>query len=93
MFSAYFEMVIVVLICFPVMKGLDLLALLCVMFSCVFVTFPYGVALNYIDSQSLSSSLLYRHASKEQNILNKSENTTPELFATYIQNYANQECN
>ena len=26
-------------------------------------------------------------------ILNKSENATPELFATYIQNYANQECN
>ena len=27
-----------------------------------------------------------------QNILNKSENATPELFAIYIQNYANQEC-
>ena len=27
------------------------------------------------------------------NILNKSENATPELFAIYIQNYANQECN
>ena len=26
------------------------------------------------------------------NILNKSENATPELFAIYIQNYANQEC-
>ena len=26
-------------------------------------------------------------------ILNKSENATPELFATYIQNYANQKCN
>ena len=26
------------------------------------------------------------------NILNKSENSTPELFAIYIQNYANQEC-
>ena len=26
-------------------------------------------------------------------ILNKNENATPELFATYIQNYANQECN
>ena len=26
-------------------------------------------------------------------ILNKSENATPELFAIYIQNYANQECN
>ena len=25
-------------------------------------------------------------------ILNKSENATPELFAIYIQNYANQEC-
>ena len=28
-----------------------------------------------------------------ENILNKSENATPELFAIYIQNYANQECN
>ena len=27
------------------------------------------------------------------NILNKSENATPELIAIYIQNYANQECN
>ena len=27
------------------------------------------------------------------NILNKSENATPELFVIYIQNYANQECN
>ena len=26
-------------------------------------------------------------------ILNKSENATPELFAIYIQNYANQEYN
>ena len=26
-------------------------------------------------------------------ILNKSENATPELFAIYIQTYANQECN
>ena len=26
------------------------------------------------------------------NLLNKSENTTPELFAIYIQSYANQEC-
>ena len=26
-------------------------------------------------------------------ILNKSENATPKLFAIYIQNYANQECN
>ena len=26
------------------------------------------------------------------NILNKSENATPELSAIYIQNYANQEC-
>ena len=25
-------------------------------------------------------------------ILNKIENATPELFAKYIQNYANQEC-
>ena len=25
-------------------------------------------------------------------ILNKSENATPELFAIYIQNYANREC-
>ena len=25
-------------------------------------------------------------------ILNKSENATPELFAIYLQNYANQEC-
>ena len=29
----------------------------------------------------------------KSDILNKSENATPELFATYIQNYANQECN
>ena len=29
----------------------------------------------------------------EAHILNKSENATPELFAIYIQNYANQECN
>ena len=28
-----------------------------------------------------------------QNILNKSENATPDLCAIYIQNYANQECN
>ena len=28
-----------------------------------------------------------------QTILNKSENATPELFAIYIQNYANQEYN
>ena len=27
------------------------------------------------------------------NILNKSENATPELFAIYIQNFANQKCN
>ena len=27
------------------------------------------------------------------NILNKSENATPKLFAIYIQNNANQECN
>ena len=27
------------------------------------------------------------------NILNKSETATHELFAIYIQNYANQECN
>ena len=27
------------------------------------------------------------------NILNKSENATPELFAIFIQNYASQECN
>ena len=26
-------------------------------------------------------------------ILSKSENATPELFAIYIQNNANQECN
>ena len=26
-------------------------------------------------------------------ILNKSENATPKLFAIYIQNYANQDCN
>ena len=26
-------------------------------------------------------------------ILNRSENATHELFATYIQTYANQECN
>ena len=30
---------------------------------------------------------------KINDILNKSENATPELFPTYIQNYANQECN
>ena len=28
-----------------------------------------------------------------KNILNKSENATLELFAIYIQKYANQECN
>ena len=28
---------------------------------------------------------------KHSYILNKSENTTPELFAIYIQNYANQD--
>ena len=31
--------------------------------------------------------------SNHYHILNKSENATPELFAIYIQNYANQECN
>ena len=36
---------------------------------------------------------LKRESSKLINILNKSENPTPELFAIYIQNYANQECN
>ena len=40
---------------------------------------------NLIKSFSLSGPDFY--------ILNKSENATPELFATYIQNYANQECN
>ena len=30
---------------------------------------------------------------KVLSILNKSENATPELFAIYIQTYANQECN
>ena len=34
-----------------------------------------------------------RCLNSERNILNKSENATPELFAIYIQNYANQECN
>ena len=28
-----------------------------------------------------------------KHILNKSENATPDLFAIYIQKYANQECN
>ena len=28
----------------------------------------------------------------QNNILNKSENATPELFAIYIQKYANREC-
>ena len=29
----------------------------------------------------------------ETNILNKSENATPELVAIYIQKFENQECN
>ena len=29
----------------------------------------------------------------QHNILNKSENATPELLAIYIHNYANQKCN
>ena len=33
------------------------------------------------------------HNSDPSNILNKSENATPELFAIYKQNFANQECN
>ena len=36
---------------------------------------------------------MYRVNRNGFNILNKSENATPDLFATYIQNYANQECN
>ena len=37
------------------------------------------------DNDPWNNSVIY--------ILNKSENATPELFAIYIQNYANQECN
>ena len=36
----------------------NILALLCVMFFCVFVTFPCGVLLDCIDSWSLPSYLL-----------------------------------
>ena len=37
--------------------------------------------------------LLFCHLDSKAIILNKSENATPELFAIYIKNYANQECN
>ena len=43
----------------------------------------------FYANASLSSQVLY----PKHYILNKSENATPELFAIYIQNYANQECN
>ena len=36
----------------------NLLALFCVMFTCIFVTFPYGVLSQVINSGSLSFSLL-----------------------------------
>ena len=47
---------------------------------------------------SILMQQVYLHARHRRNvhviqtILNKSENATPELFAIYIQNYANQEC-
>ena len=37
----------------------DLLAILCLMIYCVFVTLPYGVVFDCIDSLSLSSCLLW----------------------------------
>ena len=39
------------------------------------------------------SSMLYDCKLQKRYILNKSENATHKLFAIYIQNYANQECN
>ena len=40
------------------------------------------------------SNLMHERTRRDfQYILNKSENVTPELFAIYIHNYANQECN
>ena len=47
-------------LCSPAGKA-DILALLRVVFPCVFVTFPYGVpgqVLDFIDSSTLTSSLL-----------------------------------
>ena len=46
-----------------------------------------------IDTQHNIVSYEWDWSKIQVNILNKSENATPELFATYIQNYANQECN
>ena len=48
--------------------------------------FSFGSDYLYVASHLLS----FHHS--VFNILNKSENATPELFAIYIQNYANQEC-
>ena len=50
-------------------EGAGLLALLCMMFSCAFVTFPYGypgsgVVLDYIDSLSLP--FLYLAGNKQE---------------------------
>ena len=46
----------------------------------------YDVKFISVDRQKLDLSVYKLY------ILNKSENAAPELFAIYIQNYANQEC-
>ena len=40
-----------------------------------------------------SNVVVFNQILSHKTILNKSENATPELFAIYIQNYANHECN
>ena len=45
----------------------------------------------FVANKSVIS--IFLSATTALNILNKSENATPELIATYIQKYANQECN
>ena len=54
---------------------------------------PYGILRNALMTKKISGSpLIEVSGSVYANILNKSESATPELFAIYIQNYANQEC-
>ena len=45
------------------------------------------------DSFEDPQYIFWLKKNKKINKLNKSENATPVLFAIYIQNYANQECN
>ena len=52
---------------------------------------PDFVAMATVYSCEISR-YAFRCQNQLLNILNKSENATPELFAIYIQNYANQDC-